>query len=612
MTRFLSFDAAERERMYDVMLRLRTPFALALALLLIPAIVALPVYGWVAELPLLAAVIGYAVSTTGMARQRRPELALIAAWAFAELMIMVTIALADGPRAYLFAITMFPMLGMSMVVNRRVAVAGAFLVIGMMGITGVLVAWDEVSAYPPIVLLPMVLILASMLAGIGARDSEMVSRGTAMVDPLTGLLNRVALQTRANEIALQARVTGERVALIVADLDHFKTINDEHGHAVGDAVLAEVGRRLRTEVGADGAVFRFGGEEFVVLLSSTSPGAAIACAERLRERVRGERVDDVRVTASLGVSVSAGATGFDFAQLFGQADAALYEAKQAGRDRVSSALAPIGPAVVRSDDADRRAGAAQQAPGARDGWEVRLEEADDSSWLIPNAVARAHGVDALERTRVPSQLNTLLLVGMLVVGGYWIGFWPVIPAVIAAVFWEYTTKHMPTARRPEYGAFAGLALIIVVVGAAIALTQPLALFALPMLGFVVLGATAGFSRLGAVLLGGLAVVMALLVGLGLGWSEVMENPFILAFPVALIIGQALVGEAMGRSAREHRIAAITDPLTGTLNRAALDARIPALAQLAVDRPISILLADLDHFKRVNDEHGHDVGDKVLQ
>jgi diguanylate cyclase (GGDEF)-like protein len=102
--------------------------------------------------------------------------------------------------------------------------------------------------------------------------AEAEHRGAAVVDELTGTLNRKALAARTIELEHQSRLIGEPVGLILGDLDHFKTINDVHGHAAGDAVLREVATRLRAELRGFDSLYRIGGEEFVILV----PGAAEA------------------------------------------------------------------------------------------------------------------------------------------------------------------------------------------------------------------------------------------------------------------------------------------------------------------------------------------------
>ena len=154
-------------------------------------------------------------------------------------------------------------------------------------------------------------------------------------DPLTGVLNRHALASR-----LPLSLAGW--ALVAVDVDHFKEVNDQHGHAAGDRVLAFVGEVLRRHLREGDLAVRMGGEEFAVLLQGMHPSAAQAVAERLRcdlERLAAQGAG-LPITASLGVALAT--PGIDFAALWSQADGALYRAKTLGRNRVECTEAPEG------------------------------------------------------------------------------------------------------------------------------------------------------------------------------------------------------------------------------------------------------------------------------
>lgn len=165
-------------------------------------------------------------------------------------------------------------------------------------------------------------------------------RAQARRDPLTGLANRLEImETLAREVSRAAR-EASHVAVIMVDLDHFKRINDTHGHQTGDEVLAEAARRMRDAVRDYDTVGRYGGEEFIVVLPHVDERTAREIAERLRAKLEAHpvatRVGPVPVTASVGVaSTHAGALPPE--ELVGQADAALYEAKDQGRNRVVTA-----------------------------------------------------------------------------------------------------------------------------------------------------------------------------------------------------------------------------------------------------------------------------------
>ncbi len=167
----------------------------------------------------------------------------------------------------------------------------------------------------------------------------------SLVDPLTGACNRGAFEIAlAREVGLSRR-HGTPLSLVLLDLDHFKTINDQHGHHSGDLVLQELAARLRTCVRSSDAVFRFGGEEFVIILSNTAIAGAVGLAERVRystaRKPFGAAGTPIAVTASVGVATLE--PGDDTWALFDKADAALYQAKAKGRDQVCRYLPSDNP-----------------------------------------------------------------------------------------------------------------------------------------------------------------------------------------------------------------------------------------------------------------------------
>ncbi len=117
---------------------------------------------------------------------------------------------------------------------------------------------------------------------------------------MTGLLNRLALQRRIEEIAAQASIGAGSLCVIVADIDHFKRINDAHGHDVGDVVLGGVADALRTNLRSFPLLYRTGGEEFLALLPGLSADEGRRLAERLRSACTAARPHEIPVTMSLG------------------------------------------------------------------------------------------------------------------------------------------------------------------------------------------------------------------------------------------------------------------------------------------------------------------------
>ena len=164
--------------------------------------------------------------------------------------------------------------------------------------------------------------------------TEQTLREQATRDPLTDLLNRRAGEWQLERAFLAAREGQKPFCLILADVDHFKAINDTWGHPAGDQVLQRVAAVLRTGVRATDSVVRWGGEEFLLVLPYCEQAAALLQAERLRERVAdAEQGEMGRVTVSMGVAELQ--RGETLANLMERVDQALYQAKHAGRNQVS-------------------------------------------------------------------------------------------------------------------------------------------------------------------------------------------------------------------------------------------------------------------------------------
>jgi diguanylate cyclase (GGDEF)-like protein len=161
----------------------------------------------------------------------------------------------------------------------------------------------------------------------------------AATDALTGLSNARSLQDSIKRLVAQAQRTGEPLAAVAFDLDHFKDINDQYGHEAGDDVLAAIGETLSASLrGQEDFGGRAGGEEFLALLPNTDRAAALAYAERLRSLIAAISVPavDRQVTASLGVAIMPD-DALSNKELLRRADRALYTAKRNGRNRVESA-----------------------------------------------------------------------------------------------------------------------------------------------------------------------------------------------------------------------------------------------------------------------------------
>ena len=192
--------------------------------------------------------------------------------------------------------------------------------------------------------------LSLLLTAVGMlvawrEEAERALQLQARTDPLTGLLNRRALQEGAADQLAQARRHGDPLALLLIDLDHFKQINDRHGHEHGDRALQVFARQLRSALRRGDLAGRWGGEEFCVLLARADAGAAKAFDQRLRESLTRVSLPEL----GFGLDFSTGAATLErhddgLASLLHRADSALYAAKDAGRGRMLTQTITPSPA----------------------------------------------------------------------------------------------------------------------------------------------------------------------------------------------------------------------------------------------------------------------------
>jgi len=174
------------------------------------------------------------------------------------------------------------------------------------------------------------------VAIVNSRLSAEIER-LAVVDELTGVFNRRGLVILGAREIERARRLGRPLAALFADLDHFKSLNDDYSHEVGDQALREISRRIHGSMRRIDTVARYGGEEFVILLAETELDPAVEVAERVRQIVEATKLATGRGVTHLTVSVGVAAHGpetLDLETLIRRADEAMYAAKQAGRNRV--------------------------------------------------------------------------------------------------------------------------------------------------------------------------------------------------------------------------------------------------------------------------------------
>jgi diguanylate cyclase (GGDEF)-like protein len=270
------------------------------------------------------------------ARSSSPQLHIAGSIVLLQAILASSAALTGGPASLVLPWIVIPTAFSAARFRGTVVVADVALGIVLMLTATLGTDWDAFLRDPEPLLVAAVLMISVTGIVYVLSAAEVEQRGEAVLDHLTGLLNRTSLQRRFEELAEQAAMTDEPVSLIVLDIDRFKAINDEQGHARGDAVLRDVAYEVRKQLRSFELVYRLGGEEFLVLLPGTGLDEATAVAERLRTTLAQALPGGVAVTASFGVAGASGA-GVRFDELFGAADAALYRAKAGGRNRVEVA-----------------------------------------------------------------------------------------------------------------------------------------------------------------------------------------------------------------------------------------------------------------------------------
>jgi diguanylate cyclase (GGDEF)-like protein len=213
-------------------------------------------------------------------------------------------------------------------------------------IIGVAFATDAQAVIdnPPLLIVPVALALGIAVVAMAITSSDVQHRAEAVIDPLTGMLNRNALATRVDELTQQSALSGQPVGMVVADIDKFKQVNDRLGHAVGDDALKGIAYVLRKHLRAFDLAYRIGGEEALILVPGAELGQCAELAETLREAIASETYQGgVSLTMSFGVSGSPQDTRFEYEQVFAAADATLYEAKWSGRNAVCRQDPPAQP-----------------------------------------------------------------------------------------------------------------------------------------------------------------------------------------------------------------------------------------------------------------------------
>jgi diguanylate cyclase (GGDEF)-like protein len=237
----------------------------------------------------------------------------------------------------------------------------------------------------------------------------------------------------------------------------------------------------------------------------------------------------------------------------------------------------------------------------------------DGSWLLRDGTDRERMLDMDRRLQPIRRKSFGVLAVALVLSGPWLGWWTLLPLVVAGALFGLADARIEKSERPEYGIFAAWTASEVIIAASIAITggptvATMSWFAIPIVTLSTRFSGRGIATGVAITLG---LIMA--VGFGVDASAVMSNPTLLIAPIALVVVVAMLSTVLMQSDVQHRSETVIDQLTGLLNRKALSLRTHELVQQSeiTGDPIGVVVCDLDHFKRVNDSFGHAKGDAVL-
>jgi diguanylate cyclase (GGDEF)-like protein len=295
-----------------------------------------PFQGWWILTLLAATAVVLGTLEARLRRSKHPELVAAQGMLVILVLLAVGVVFSGGEDSPALPWLVLPVAIAAARFRPQVLVTGAAITAVVMFGVSVGVDPGAVVEDPTRLIAALTLLIGITAIASALTEGELEHRDLAVLDPLTGLLNRSSLESRAVEIEQQARLTGGPVSLVLLDLDRFKGVNDTHGHERGDAVLRDVAYEIRKSLRSFELVYRIGGEEFLVLLPGVALHEAVEVAERVRHAVDGARPGDLDVTISAGVAAGAG-TGMSYDQLFREADRALLEAKRGGRDRVEAA-----------------------------------------------------------------------------------------------------------------------------------------------------------------------------------------------------------------------------------------------------------------------------------
>jgi diguanylate cyclase (GGDEF)-like protein len=345
----------DRSRVVDANDRVRTIRMVGSGAVGLALVISAPWIGWWTLILFALSALNFVNVDRRMRTSPHPERVSACAIVITELLLGGGVVMSGGPHSPALPWMVLPAAMTAARFRPRVVIAGLvgtviLIVAATFGVN------PNEALHDPVPVIATLALLAGVVSIVWAlQAAELHHRDEAILDPLTGLLNRHALMPRFIEISHQARIAKQPVCMVLCDVDGFKEVNDEYGHDRGDAVLRDVAYELRKRLRSFELVYRLGGEEFLIVLPGIDREGGREVAERLRAAVEQSRPQGIRITISLGLS-AAGGDEVDYDTLFRAADAALYDAKRGGRNRVVAATAVAAtidieaqPAVVGSE-----------------------------------------------------------------------------------------------------------------------------------------------------------------------------------------------------------------------------------------------------------------------
>jgi diguanylate cyclase (GGDEF)-like protein len=330
----------DRTRVVDANDRVRKIRLIGASAVGVALLAGAPWIGWWTLLLFVACALNFINVDLRMRTSTHPERVSVTAIVITLLLIGGGVVLSGGPASPALPWMVLPAAMVAARFRPQVVIAGLVLTVAL--ILAVTLGVDPTATLDdPVRPIAVLALLAGVVSIVWAlQAAELHHRDEAILDPLTGLLNRHALLPRFTEISHQARLTHQPVCMLLCDVDAFKQVNDRYGHDRGDAVLRDVAYELRKRLRSFELAYRLGGEEFLVVLPGVSRAEGWEVAERLRAAVAQASPTGIAVTISLGLSVAEGEQVV-YETLFKAADEALYEAKRAGRNRVAVAPVPV-------------------------------------------------------------------------------------------------------------------------------------------------------------------------------------------------------------------------------------------------------------------------------